>query len=320
MPKKVLITGVTGFAGSFLAEYLDKSTEDILYGTYLTEDSLQNVENDKDRLTSIKINLLDENEVQKLIDSEKPDFIYHLAALTSPSDSFRNPGNTITNNINAQINVLEAVKNSGLFSTRILIVSSADIYGAVSKKDIPIDEDTPLNPTNPYSVSKIAQDYLGLQYFLSYKMPIVRVRPFNHIGPRQSPAFVVASFAKQIAEIEKGQKKPVIGVGNLETKRDFTDVRDMVRAYVSVIKKGKAGDVYNIGSGVSYKISEILEKLLDLSKKTIEVKEDKSLFRPLDIPDRVCNYQKVKKQTGWEPEISIDDTLRSTLDYWREVV
>lgn len=320
MPKKVLITGVTGFAGSFLAEYLVKTTDYSIAGTYLTEESLSNVKDLRGKITCVQVNLLDEHNVHTLIQSEKPDYIYHLAALTSPLDSFKNPAHTITNNMSGQINILEALRQENLSQTRVLIVSSADIYGIVAKKDLPIDEDTPFMPTNPYSVSKIAQDFLALQYFLAYKLPLVRVRPFNHIGPRQAPAFVISSFAKQIAEIEKGIKNPILSVGNLEAERDFTDVRDMVRAYHEILEKGEPGEVYNIGSGVSYKISKVLDMLLSLSKVSITVKEDPEKIRPLDTPYFVCDARKIHHVTHWKPTFTLDVTLKDTLDYWRNIV
>ena len=183
--------------------------------------------------------------------------------------------------------------------------------------DLPIGEETEIRPVNPYAVSKVACDFLGLQYFLSYKLPIVRVRPFNHIGPRQSPSFVVAAFAKKIAEIEKNKIPPVIKVGNLSPKRDFTDVRDTVWGYQLLIEKGEPGEVYNIGSGRSYEIKYILDTLLSFSDKKITIETDSALMRPVDVPELVCDNSKIKKVTGWEPKIPIEQTLRETLDYWR---
>lgn len=318
--KKVFITGITGFAGSFLAEYLISLGNFAIKGTYLTDESLSLIAGIKDRIEPIKLNLLDDRKVNVLIDKYKPDIVFHLAALTSPADSFQNPAATITNNVTAQINILEAIRKSNLLDTKILIISSADVYGIVDKKDLPIDEKTEFRPTNTYSVSKIAQDFLGFQYFLSYGLKIIRVRPFNHIGPRQSPKFVVASFAKQIAEIEAGEIEPTIFVGNLSAKRDFTDVRDMVKAYLLVAEKGDIGDVYNIGSGSSYGISEILDKLLSLSKKQIKIKIDKSRFRPSDEQELICNRKKITDKTGWEPTIPLETTLKDTLDYWRKII
>ena len=233
--------------------------------------------------------------------------------LQSTSSTFQGTSDTF-------LNLLEAVKKAKLKDTRILVVSSGEIYGAVSKKDLPINENTVLKPTSPYSVSKITQDFLGLQYHLSYKLKIIRVRPFNHIGPRQSPAFVVSAFAKKIAEIEKNKREPVLSVGNLESARDFTDVRDMIKAYVLAVEKGKEGEVYNLGSGRSYKISEILDKLFSLSNVKIKIEIDKNLLRPTDIPDLVCDGAKFTKFTNWKPKIPIDVTLKDTLDYWRNII
>lgn len=318
--KKVLITGLTGFAGSYLAERLISENKYDVSGTYLFDDSLVGVKNIKSKLNLIKADLSNEKSVIDIVKDVSPSIIFHLAALTSPADSFKNPTETLTNNISLQVNLLEAVRRYNLLDTKILIVSSADIYGRVEKKNLPIDEETPLMPTSPYSVSKIAQDFLGLTYFLTYKIKIIRVRPFNHVGPRQSPHFVVSSFAKQIAEIEKGKKDPYLYVGDLETKRDFTDVRDMVNAYILAIEKGKDGEVYNIGSGVTYKILDILNKLVSMSSLKIEIRKDKNLLRPNDNPELICDATKFVKLTGWKPEISIDETLKDTLDYWRNII
>jgi len=318
--KKVLITGITGFAGSYLAEYLLLTKKYDISGTYLFEKSLDNIENSKDKLNLIKADLSEEKSVFKIIKDVSPSIIFHLAALTSPADSFNNPIQTLTNNISLQVNLLEAIRKYNLLNTKILITSSADIYGLVKKENLPIDEQTPLIPTSPYSVSKIAQDFLGLTYFLSYNLKIVRVRPFNHIGPRQSPNFVISSFAKQIAEIEKGKRDPILHVGNLEAKRDFTNVKDMVRAYDLAIEKGKYGEVYNIGSGISYRISDILNKLVSMSSAKIKIERDEALLRPSDNPDLVCNADKFMKLTGWKPLFSIEATLKDTLDYWRNII
>jgi GDP-4-dehydro-6-deoxy-D-mannose reductase len=271
-------------------------------------------------LSLFQVDLNNKEKADEVIEETKPDFIFHLAALASPSESFKDPLFTITSNISMQINVLEAVKKYELFKTRILIVSSADVYGIVDPKDLPIDEQTGFHPTNPYAVSKLTQDFLGLQYATSHNLEIIRVRPFNHIGAGQSSQFVVSAFAKQIAEIEKGNKEPVIYVGNLETKRDFTDVRDIVTAYQQILEKGTIGDVYNIGSGVSYKISDILDSLLKLSSVEIDVKIDEKRLRPSDTPELVCDTRKLVGITGWRPRHSIDDTLKNILDYWREIV
>lgn len=317
--QRVLITGVSGFAGSHLAEHLANTKKYKIYGTYLSDQSLSNIISVKDKVNLTKIDLSKEKDVFKLIREIEPDIIFHLAALSAPFDSFKNPAWTINNNVSVEINILEAVRRLNSI-TKILVVSSGDIYGRVLEKEIPIDETTPLRPNSSYAVSKIAQDFLGLQYYISYNIPVIRVRPFNHIGPRQSPSFVVSSFAKKIIEIEKGLKKPILEVGNLDTIRDFTDARDIVEAYDLIIDKGIAGEVYNIGSGIGYKISEILDRLISISGVKLKIIVDKNLFRPSDIPKLICNNKKFRGVTGWVPKILIEKTLQDTLDYWRNII
>ncbi len=315
--KKVLITGVSGFAGSHLAELLLAQNYEVS-GTYLTEESL-NFLPSKDKIDLHQLDLLDEDKVKDVIAKTRPDFIYHLAAATSPRESFNKPKETLINNISGQVNLLEAIKEQELLDTRTLVVSSAEVYGLVKKEDLPIDEETPFNPTNPYSVSKLAQDFLGVQYFNSSKLKVLRVRPFNHIGPRQSPSFVVAAFCKRIVDIENG-KEAVMKVGSLTSKRDFTDVRDMVKAYQLALEQGELGEVYNLGSGKSFEIGEILDKLIGMAKVEVKVEEDESLIMQTDNPEMVCDYSKFNGLTNWKPEIPLDKTLSDTLDYWRRGV
>lgn len=314
---KALITGISGFAGGYLASHLLKEGF-YVSGTYLFEESL-NLLQDKDEFSLHKLNLLDEDRISEVLKIEKPDYIFHLAALTSPKKSFENPKDTFNNNISAQLNLFQGIKEHNLNQAKILIVSSAEVYGLVSKENLPIDEQTPFNPTNPYAVSKLTQDLLGLQYYLSNRLRVVRVRPFNHVGPRQTPIFVIPAFAKRIVEIEKGKEK-IMKVGSLKSKRDFTDVRDMVKAYLLALEKGKEGDVYNIGSGKSYEISKILEMMLNLANTEIKTEQDPSLVMPADNPELVCNYSKFHKLTGWSPQIPIEETIENTLDYWRKIV
>ena len=318
--KRVLITGITGFAGSHLAEYLLSQKEYKISGTFLFDKSLENVEKFRDRIRTLKVDLNDTEQVFKIIADIKPDLVFHLAALAESGDSFVSPAKTVMNNITLEINILEAIKKNKLLDAKILVVSSAEVYGLVKKEYLPIDEETPFMPTNPYAVSKLAQDYLGLQYFLSYGLKIVRVRPFNHIGPRQSANFALSSWSCQIAQIEKKKHEPILLVGSLEAYRDFTDVRDMVKAYVLAIERGKSGDVYNLGSGNSYKISDILDILLSKAKVKIRVETDKSLLRPADNPRLTCDSRKFRSLTGWKPQIPLDKTLEDTLDYWRKIV
>ncbi len=318
--KKVLITGITGFVGKHLATHLLLQKAYEVSGTYRSEASLGNLGDTQDIVKLTKVDLHNSEAVEALLLAEKPDYIFHLAAQASPSKSFSIPVETLTNNIVSEFSVLEALKKHKMHDTRVIIISTGEIYGMVTPSDIPVDEATPFRPTTPYAVSKIAQDYLSLQYHLAYKLDVVRLRPFNHIGPCQKEGFVVSDFAKQVAEIEAGKKAAVISVGNLEARRDFTDVRDMVNAYEFALKKGESGEVYNLGSGKSQKIGDILEKLLSFSTTKIEVRIDQSRFRPIDVPEIVCNYGKFHTLTGWQPEIQFEETLQNILDYWRKIV
>lgn len=318
--KRILITGITGFVGKHLATHLlSKNSYDVI-GTYRSESNLETLEDLKDKIQLKKIDLNDTQAVESLVVSVKPDAIFHLAAQASQAKSFSIPVETLTNNIVAEFSLLDTLRKHDMQQTRVVAVTSAEVYGILTPKDIPVDEDTPLRPASPYAVSKIAQDFLCYQHFLAYKLDIVRMRPYNHIGPGQKEGYVVADFAKQIAEIEKGKKSDEITVGNLQARRDFTDVRDIVKAYVLAMEKGKAGEVYNIGSGKSHKIEDILHRLLSFSSKKISVTVDQSRFRPIDIPEIRCDASKFHDLTGWEPKISFEKTLEDILDYWRGVV
>jgi GDP-4-dehydro-6-deoxy-D-mannose reductase len=191
------------------------------------------------------------------------------------------------------------------------------VYGYARAEDLPLNENAPLRPNSPYSVSKLAQDFMGLQYFLDRKMPIIRVRPFNHIGPRQNERFVASSFAKQIVEIERGRREPVLRLGNMAAQRDFTDVRDMVRAYILAIQKGEPGEVYNIGSGRARSVRELLDIMLAHSSVKIAEEIDPAKFRPSDTPTSYADPSKFKRQTGWEPQISFEQTCEDILNDWR---
>lgn len=319
MAKKALITGVTGFAGSFLADVLIKNNQEV-YGLARDIDSAKNLVGIKDKIKLFSVDLFNPKALDSIIRDINPDFVFHLAASAPTGESFKNPSYVLQNNIISELNILEALKSQGLLNTKTLIVSSGEVYGAIKKSDLPLDEDTPLRPVNPYSVSKIAQEFLAMQYFLTYKLNIVTARPFNHIGPRQTANFVVSAFARQIAEIEKGKKGAIIKVGNLNAKRDFTDVRDVVIAYYLLAnEEGNTGEIYNIGSGKSYKISEILDILLSFSKLKIKIEVDKALFRPVDVPEIICDNNKIKKLTNWNPSILLEKSLFDTLDYWRNI-
>jgi GDP-4-dehydro-6-deoxy-D-mannose reductase len=315
---KALITGTGGFVGRHLAHHLLRNHAYELVGTtFLAPDQyphLSDLAAEGMRLQHVE--LTDADSVKKLLDETKPDQIYHLAAQAFVPESFENPWYTLSNNIQAQLNILHSVLELDL-DTRVLVVGSSEVYGTVKPEDIPIDEDQPLQPANPYSVSKVAQDMLGLQYYLSHNIETIRVRPFNQIGPGQSNRFVAPAFASQIAAIEKGEQEPVLRVGNLVAKRDFTDVRDMVNAYYLVMQQGQPGDVYNTGSGEAHSIRELLDILLNLTDAPIRVETDPSRMRPVDVPVIACDNSKINAATGWKPTITFEQSLADVLTDWR---
>ncbi len=309
---RILITGVSGFVGSYLAKYLIEQGE-----TVCGISREGKILNQPKALQFFKADLNDFKAVKSIIKKFKPDGIFHLAAFSSVFESFKNPVETIENNVKAQLHLLEAVRILKM-KPRIIIISSADVYGNVPKNLIPINEEVPLQPLSPYGISKVSQDLLAQQYAHIYKLPIIRIRPFPHIGPGQSENFVVSAFAKKIVQAElSGVSKPSMKVGNLKAVRDFTDVRDMVRAYYLALKKGKAGEVYNIGSGKGISIGDLLTKMLSMSSKKIIVKKDQGLYRPIDIPMLISDNSKFSKVTNWKPTISLEVTLQDMLQFWR---
>jgi GDP-4-dehydro-6-deoxy-D-mannose reductase len=316
---RVLITGITGFVGSHLAEYLLSLKNCEIYGTYRWRSRMENISHIKERLKLYECDLKDATAVYNLIKEIRPDMIFHLAAQSYVPMSWTAPSETIITNVISQINILEAVRNLKM-DTLIHIAGSSEEYGLVLKNEVPIKETNPLRPLSPYGVSKVAQDLLGFQYYKSYNLKIIRTRAFNHEGPRRGEVFVTSNFAKQIAEIEKGKREPIIYVGNLEAVRDFTDVRDVVRAYYLVLTKGKAGEVYNIASGKGYKIKEVLDIYLEMSKVKVEVKVDPARLRPSDVELLIGDATKIKEECGWQPQIPFEKTLEDLLNYWRERV
>jgi GDP-4-dehydro-6-deoxy-D-mannose reductase len=314
---RALITGISGFAGSFLAEYLIAGTSCEVWGVGLG--SFDNLAALGGRIKYYSEDLSDSSVASRVVAQAEPDMIFHLAAQAFVPASWQDPWATIENNIRAQLNLLHAATQQKS-PPRFLVIGSNEEYGRVDPSDLPIKEDTPMRPDSPYGVSKIAQDFMGLQFYLSDNLHTVRVRPFNHIGPRQNDRFVVANFAKQIAEIEVGACEPVMHVGNLDAKRDFTDVRDIVRAYALALDRGAPGEVYNIGSGKSHSIRELLDMLLSMTSAGIQVEQDPQRSRPSDTPVTLCDYSKFRKQTAWEPQIVFEQTLHDTLEYWREKV
>lgn len=314
---RALITGAGGFVGRHLCAYLLAHTDWELMGTLHLEPAERG--HPHPGLSLVHLDLRDADGVRELIASFKPDVIFHLAAQSHVPTSLTDPWETLENNLRAQLNVLEGVRRAHP-SARVIIIGSNEEYGQPRPEELPLTEESPLRPLNPYAVSKVGQDFLGLQYYLAYGLDVVRMRPFNHTGPGQPPRFVVPAFARQIARIEAGLQEPVMRVGNLDVARDFTDVRDVVRAYHLAATQGETGEVYNLASGVARPVRGILETLLSYTGIAIHVEPDRSLYRPADAPVIFGSAEKFRRRTGWEPQISWEQTLRDTLEYWRQQV
>jgi len=339
---KVLITGITGFAGSHLAEYLLSRGDVEVYGLVRWRSKLDNLSDlaaqgrlntaaiemnitraemlaacaRPDQVNLLQGDMTDAYSMRSLITVVQPERIFHLAAQSFVPASWNLPAETLTANIVGEVNLFEAVREWG-GDPLIHIAGSSEEYGLVFPDEVPIKETNPLRPLSPYAVSKVAQDLLAWQYHRSYGLKTVVTRGFNHTGPRRGLVFSTSTFARQIAEIEKGIRPPVIKVGDLSSKRDFTDVRDMVRAYWLALDKGLPGEVYNIGSGKTMAIGEMLNTLLSLSTVKVEVQQDPARMRPSDVKILWADASRFRQQTGWSPTIPFEQTMRDLLDYWR---
>lgn len=318
MAKKALITGIAGFVGSHLAELLLARGFEV-YGLCRSRTKCDHIESIINKLHLEDADMLDSHSLYTTLSRIKPDYIFHLAAQSFVPTSWVSPSVTLEVNIVGSANLFEATRQAGIDPV-IQIACSSEEYGLVHDNELPIKEENPLRPLSPYAVSKVAMDYLGYQYYQSYKVRIVRTRGFNHTGPRRGETFAESNFAKQIALIEKGKQEPVIRVGNLEAKRDYSDVRDMVRAYLLSVEKCDPGDVYNIAVGRAIRIGDMLNLLLSYSKTNVTVKEDPTRMRPSDVPVLVGDNTKFVGKTGWKPEIPFEKTMKDLLNYWRERV
>ena len=344
---RVLITGVTGMAGSHLAEYVLKLPNSQVYGTYRWRSRMDNLSEltaagqinrlagggnvrsagelaesvDRDSvagsLNLILADLTDASSMRRLIAGVRPDRIFHLAAQSFVPASWNSPAETMNLNIIGQVNLFESIREAGI-QPLVHIAGSSEEYGLVHPDEVPISESNPLRPLSPYAVSKVAQEMLAWQYWQSYGLQTVVTRGFNHTGPRRGENFVTSSLALQIAQIERGLRPPVIDVGDLESQRDWSDVRDIVRGYWLALERGQAGEVYNIGSGVCISIRKMLDLLLRNTDRKIEVRIDPSRLRPSDVKILWANAAKFERQTGWRPEIPFETTLRDLLEYWRQ--
>ena len=312
--KTVLITGANGFCGRYLAGLLENDSNYIIYG--ISRRIPKELLIQHPRVIYEICDLNDYFSVLNILKKTKPDYIFHLAADSSVASSWKNPINMITNNIVSQINIFEAVLELKL-SSKIIVACSSEEYGLVTPSNLPVNENCCFNPLSSYAVSKVSQDMLAFQYFMSYNMNIVRVRAFNLTGPGRPPNYALSSFAKQIADIEKGLSKNRILVGNLNVERDFTDVRDAVKAYYMIALNAKPGTVYNLCSGKAYKLIDLLNFLLSLTKEDVKIEIDESRFRPADLPVMLGDNSKIIKEINWIPTIDIHKTLEDMLNYWR---
>ncbi len=317
---KALITGITGFVGSHLAEFL-LSRDYEVFGTVRwrsKRDNIAHLEAEK-LVTLIETDIKDPLSVRAAITKSQPDEIYHLAAQSFVPASWSAPAETLDTNIQGQLNILEAVREV-IPGARVHVVGSSEEYGLVHPDEIPMTEDQPLRPLSPYGVSKVAQDLLGWQYSQSYGLNVIRTRAFNHTGPRRGEVFVTSNFSRQLAEIAKGKRQPVMKVGNLEAKRDFSDVRDVVQAYHLVVTKGKSGDVYNICSGKGRAIQSVLDTLLEISGLDVSIEQDPKRMRPSDVMVLEGSAEKIKNAVGWEPTIPFEQTMHDLYEFWLERV
>ena len=313
---KSLIIGGAGFVGAYLVRHLKN---DLGQDVVVTKMPREQVKVDGVDMNSIQVrdlDILQKESIVALFREIRPDYIYHLAAQSSVSVSWKNPALTVDVNVKGGVNILEALRELE-DKPRVLFIGSGEEYGHILPGEIPIKEGNVPRPGNIYAATKVCRNMLAKIYADAYGLDVMMVRAFNHIGPNQLPLFVVADFCKQVAETEAGNREPVMKVGNLSAKRDFTEVRDVVRAYALLMKSGCAGETYNIGSGHAIAIEDILKQILDHSSVEIRVEVDPERLRPVDVPIIEADTTKVYEATGWKPEISLEQTIRETLDYWR---
>jgi len=318
---RVLITGITGFAGSHLADFILVHDPHIaIHGTRRWRSKEDAADHLTGKVTFHECDITDAHNVYQVVEKVKPDRIFHLAAQSYIPASWDSPAETFHTNIVGQCNLFEAVKHlrPDGYDPIVQVAGSSEEYGRVNPQDLPITETTPLHPLSPYAVSKVAQDYMAYQYWQSFRIRTIRTRAFNHEGPRRGEVFVISNFCKQIAEIEREVRPPVIHVGNLDAIRDFTDVRDIVRAYWLAAEHCAPGEVYNIASGTGHRIGDVLAQLLALSTHPgIEVEPDPARMRPSDVPVLIGDSSKFRHVTGWTSTIPFEKTLEDSLGYWR---
>ena len=319
---RILITGITGFVGSHLAEYiLNEHPGNEVYGIKPWRSPRNHISEIEQRITLYDGDLNDLSSLITILNQVKPEIIFHLAAQSFVSSSYTATADTINTNVVGTANLLEAIritKNDPV----IHVCSSSEVYGQVDKSQLPINESTHLNPVSPYAVSKVGEDMLAYMYHQAYELKTIRSRMFTHSGPRRGEVFVDSFFALQLARIEQGIQKPVLKTGNLDSVRTFCDVRDTVKAYWMLVDKCDPGEVYNIGGNRTMTIKDMLDLLLNMSsvKNDVKVEQDPKLIRPADVTLQIPDCSKFVRATGWEPSISYEQTLQDMLDYWRSEV
>jgi len=315
---RALITGGAGFAGSHLAEYLLRLNCDLTL-IARPEERLDKIERLLPQVRLERLDLRDFAQVRQILEEVRPERIYHLAAFSSVVDSFQDPRGCYEVNFGGTLNLLESWRQLG-FDSRLLLVSSSDVYGRAKEADLPLREESSLCPASPYAGSKVAAEFMAVQFGLSYGLPVVRVRPFHHTGPRQSPAFVCSNFARQVAEIVCGLRPPVMSVGNSKVGRDFSDVRDIVRGYALLIEQGRVGEVYQLCSGHAVVIGQVVDSLAAISRVPIEVRVDVNRVRAGEAAVLWGDSTKVRLETAWSPEYELRTTLRDLEAYWEEQI
>ena len=317
---RILITGITGMVGSHMADYiLAKHPSVEVHGLVRWRSPLENIQHIHSKISLHQAELRDLNSLVILLKKIEPDWVFHLAAQSYVRSSFDAPVDTLQTNIIGTTNLLDAVRITGLDS-KIHICSSSEVYGQVTEAEIPIRETNPFRPASPYAVSKVGEDMIALQYYLSYGIKTMRTRMFTHTGPRRGDVFAESAFAKQIAEIEAGVRENPMRVGNLNSIRTFADVRDAVRAYWLLLEKCPPGEVYNIGGNRTMTVGQMLDILKSMANCKIEHEVDPALLRPSDVTLQIPDTSKFQAATGWKPEITLEETLKDLLTYHRDRV
>lgn len=308
--RKGLVIGAAGFVGNYLINEMCCNNIEA-YATKLPHEKFENP-----NAKVLDLDIMNKDAIVSLLFEVRPDYIFHLAAQSSVGLAWKNPGLTVDVNIKGSLNVMDALREL-FYKPRVLMIGSGEEYGHIQPDETPIAENNLLRPGNIYAATKACQNMIGSIYSKAYDLELVLVRAFNHIGPGQAPMFVVSDFCKQVAEIEKGLREPVMKVGNLAAKRDFTDVRDVVKAYVKLVQLGKSGETYNVGRGDAREIREILDMIVSMSEEKINVEIDPNKIRPVDVPVIEADITKLTQLTGWTPQIPLEQTIKETLDYWR---